>query len=86
MRNRIKGTKVCSCTQLTWTRTEHGQRRFQLEIEDEVYTAVEIAKMTLKQLHALVGQCETERQLRFVQQCTNNEVIHVYIDNLIMKL
>lgn len=44
MRNRIEGTKVCSCTQLTWTRTEHGQRKFQLEIEDEVYTAVEIAK------------------------------------------
>jgi hypothetical protein len=35
MRNRIEGTKVCSCTQLTLTRTEHGQRRFQLEIEDE---------------------------------------------------
>lgn len=86
MRNRIEGTKVCSCTQLTWTRTEHGQRKCQLEIEDEVYTEVEIAKMTLSQLHALVGQCETEQQLRFVQQYTNNAAIHVYIDNLIMKL
>jgi len=59
---------------------------FILEVEEEIYRAIDIQEMDRYQVHMLVSFCETKGQLMFVQKNTDDEQMQVYIDNILFKL
>ena len=57
-----------------------------LEVDGDLIYKSEIEKMNYEQLHMLVSFLETEKDLNKIKNWSKNELIHVYIDNLIANI
>jgi hypothetical protein len=57
-----------------------------VEVDGDLIYKSEIEKMNYEQLHMLVSFLETEKDLNKIKNWSKNELIHVYIDNLIANI
>lgn len=57
-----------------------------VEVDGDLIYKSEIEKMNYDQLHMLVSFLETEKDLNKIKNWSKNELIHVYIDNLIANI
>jgi hypothetical protein len=57
-----------------------------VEVDGDLIYKSEIEKMNYEQLHMLVSFLETEKDLNKIKNWSKNELIHVYIDNLISNI